>query len=126
MQEQHGRTCRVVGQRTSFALWLSGPTCESNTQISVAAPTQKRVPSLASCTNFMTERHKRLTVEISNLLNKYSAENGSDTPDFILAEYLMGCLAAYDKAVQTREKWYGRIAVPVDVPPGAPSDVIPK
>lgn len=45
---------------------------------------------------------------IETAINKVSAENGSDTPDFILAEYLVGCLAAYDKAVTAREKWYGR------------------
>jgi hypothetical protein len=27
--------------------------------------------------------------ELSAALNRYSAENGSDTPDFILAEYLL-------------------------------------
>jgi hypothetical protein len=45
---------------------------------------------------------------IESAINRVSAENGSDTPDFILAEYLCGCLAAYDKAVNAREKWYGR------------------
>jgi hypothetical protein len=37
-----------------------------------------------------------------------SAENGSNTPDFILAQYLTSCLAAFDEAVNAREKWYGR------------------
>ena len=45
---------------------------------------------------------------IESAINRVSAENGSDTPDFILVEYLVGCLAAYDKAVTSREKWYGR------------------
>lgn len=35
-------------------------------------------------------------------------ENGSDTPDFILAEYLKHCLIAFNLMVQAREKWYGR------------------
>ena len=42
------------------------------------------------------------------LLNKYSKENDSNTPDFILAEYLMLCLEAYNKTLQVRESWYGR------------------
>lgn len=46
--------------------------------------------------------------EIACVLNLFSAENGSDTPDFLLAEYLLDCLAAYDKAVKARDKWYGR------------------
>lgn len=45
---------------------------------------------------------------IRRVLNCHSAENASDTPDFILAEYLIGCLNAYDQAVRSREKWYGR------------------
>ena len=51
-----------------------------------------------------------LRKEIETAINRNSAENGSDTPDFILAEYLTDCLAAYDKAVSTREAWYGRRA----------------
>ena len=42
------------------------------------------------------------------LINIYSKENGSDTPDFILAEYLDGCLRVYNHAVTNREFWYGR------------------
>lgn len=46
--------------------------------------------------------------KLSGLLNSVSAENGSDTPDFILAEYLTNCLKSFDLAVKRREYWYGR------------------
>ena len=46
--------------------------------------------------------------DIEKLINQYSMENNSDTPDFILAEYLADCLETFDKAMQRREKWYGR------------------
>jgi hypothetical protein len=46
--------------------------------------------------------------DITSLINRYSMENGSDTPDFLLAEYLTACLAVFDKAVTARERWYGR------------------
>ncbi len=46
--------------------------------------------------------------ELEHLINRHSKENGSDTPDFMLAEYLTDCLIAFDKAVTAREKWYGR------------------
>jgi hypothetical protein len=49
-----------------------------------------------------------LRKEIESAINRCSAENGSDTPDWILADYLIGCLSAYDVAVTAREKWYGR------------------
>jgi hypothetical protein len=47
-------------------------------------------------------------VELQKLINRESRENGSDTPDFILAEYLARCLDAFDHAVQYRERHYGR------------------
>ena len=47
-------------------------------------------------------------LELGILINKHSIENGSDTPDFLLAEYLTDCLNAFDKTMQKREKWYGR------------------
>lgn len=44
--------------------------------------------------------------EIRSVLNRYSAENGSNTPDFILAQYLMGCLRIFNATIQKRTKWY--------------------
>jgi len=46
--------------------------------------------------------------EIRWAINRHSAEKGSNTPDFILAEYLTDCLVAFDKAVTQRASWYGR------------------
>jgi hypothetical protein len=51
---------------------------------------------------------KELEQELSATLNRYSAENKSDTPDFLLARYLITCLAAYNACVNDREVWYGR------------------
>lgn len=50
--------------------------------------------------------------ELTHLLNSYSKENGSNTPDFILAEYLNGCLNIFDSAIEARAKWYGHMDVP--------------
>lgn len=55
----------------------------------------------------------QLRTDIEQAINRHSAENGSDTPDFILAEYLTDCLAAFDKATRARETWYGRKPKPV-------------
>lgn len=49
-----------------------------------------------------------LREDIEHAINCNSAENGSNTPDYILAEFLTDCLAAYDKALVERERWYGR------------------
>lgn len=48
--------------------------------------------------------------ELTALLNRYSMENASDTPDFILAEYLAGCLTNWNAYTSKREAWYGRTA----------------
>ena len=46
--------------------------------------------------------------DLRHLINKHSAENDSNTPDNILAEYLNACLRAFSIAIQQRERWYGR------------------
>lgn len=46
--------------------------------------------------------------KLRDLVNHHSRENGSDTPDFILAQYLQSCLDSFDAAVSRREEWYGR------------------
>ncbi len=50
--------------------------------------------------------------ELAAVLNRYSQENASNTPDFILAQYLLNALVAWNVAVQQRETWYGRDARP--------------
>ena len=49
-----------------------------------------------------------LSNEIRAAINRCSRENVSNTPDFILAEYLMACLVAFESASIRREDWYGR------------------
>lgn len=46
--------------------------------------------------------------ELTSLINRYSKENGSDTPDFILADYLEVCLENFNRTIRSRETWYGR------------------
>lgn len=53
-----------------------------------------------------TVDYSDLRNDLENILNVNSSENGSDTPDFILAEYLVGCLEIFDKTVSKRTKWY--------------------
>lgn len=51
--------------------------------------------------------HEAFRKELQELLNRHSMENGCDTPDFLLADYLIGCLAAFNSAVNQRATWYG-------------------
>lgn len=48
------------------------------------------------------------TSQLRALINAHSLENASETPDFILAQYLTGCLRTWDQATQRRETWYYR------------------
>ncbi len=45
--------------------------------------------------------------EIRVVLNRYSAEAPSGTPDYILANYLIDCLKAFNEAVSLRAVWRG-------------------
>lgn len=48
-----------------------------------------------------------LAEEIRRALNIHCAENASNTPDFILASYLISCLQAFNDAAISRDAWYG-------------------
>ncbi len=48
-----------------------------------------------------------LEKELEGLINSESRENDSNTPDFILAEYMMKCLDAFELASNRREVWFG-------------------
>ena len=50
--------------------------------------------------------HGDFRKELASLINKFSKENYSDTPDFILAQYLDACLIAFSDAVMRRTEWY--------------------
>ena len=45
--------------------------------------------------------------ELEQLINRHSRENRSNTPDFLLAEFITNCLIAYENATMQRDRWYG-------------------
>lgn len=47
-----------------------------------------------------------LEKKLKTLINKESREDDSNTPDFILAEFMMNCLDAFEIASNRREVWY--------------------
>ena len=55
-----------------------------------------------------TENEKSFTEQLRSLINCNSVENASNTPDFILAQFMNECLWAGEKLVREREKWYGK------------------
>jgi hypothetical protein len=48
-----------------------------------------------------------LEVDLTLLLNRFSQENKSGTPDYILAWYLLACLEVWNTAVVMRGEWRG-------------------
>jgi hypothetical protein len=46
--------------------------------------------------------------DLTQLLNKHNMESGSDTPDFVLADYLCDCLMILGFAIGRRDKWYSK------------------
>jgi hypothetical protein len=49
-----------------------------------------------------------LSKELEEVINRHSRENISNTPDFILAEFMKRCLEAGEYLIERREQWYGR------------------
>jgi hypothetical protein len=65
--------------------------------------------------------------ELEKLINKYSIENGSDTPDFLLTKYLMGCLHNYNSVVNAREDWsQEKCKEKLASTPATPTEAYPK
>lgn len=50
--------------------------------------------------------NKGLAKEIRDVINKHSRENKSNTPDFILANFMIKCLEAGEKLIGDRDEWY--------------------
>lgn len=53
-------------------------------------------------------KNEAFEADLSAIINRHSMENGSNTPDFILAKYLRYCLEAFNDTSLAREGWYGR------------------
>ncbi len=49
---------------------------------------------------------KTFRKDLAALINRYNMEDASDTPDWILANFLRGCLTAFDTATNNRTGWY--------------------
>jgi len=54
------------------------------------------------------EKGNRMSLEsdLRTLLNVYSRENESDTPDYILSMFMVKCLNALEKATTDRDAWW--------------------
>ena len=54
------------------------------------------------------DQREALLVEFRSTLNRHSVERcAGDTPDFVLAEYLVCCLEAWNAGLEARRAFYG-------------------
>jgi len=52
---------------------------------------------------------KQFQNELTKLINRHSLENESNTPDYILSDYLVRCLKNFNEASVHRVDWHGSI-----------------
>lgn len=73
-------------------------------------------PLLKAIVQYRESRSLAFEKALENLINEYSKEDESNTPDFLLAQYIMGCLGAYNRAVKARDIWYdGKVKEPAQL-----------
>lgn len=53
------------------------------------------------------KKENEFVIELCNLINRYSVENISNTPDWVLADYLNNCLKVFNVATRNRDNFYG-------------------
>lgn len=53
-----------------------------------------------------------LSRKITKVINECSVEKESNTPDFVLAKYLLLCLQAFEEGVEERDDWHGNASKP--------------
>lgn len=56
--------------------------------------------------------------ELEGLINKYSSQSESDSPDFMLAEYLINCLNNFNPVTRKKGRWNANVGYKSDVMKG--------
>lgn len=57
-------------------------------------------------TQYLSITNSDFKKDLTSLLNTYCKENESNSPDFILAEYLLSCLNAFNIASNKKDEWH--------------------
>jgi ribosomal protein L37AE/L43A len=82
--------------------WICGPCAQE-----LAESEQAEMPDMTAVLRRTPGTTEHLSAEIAAVLNRANAENGSNTPDFILSDFLLAVLFAWNEASTRREVWYG-------------------
>ena len=70
-------------------------------------PLDQQVSREVACT-VQDPIFEKLEKEFAEVINRNSIENWNNTPDFILAKYLIDCLKVFSDINRNREQWYGK------------------
>lgn len=52
------------------------------------------------------QKRNEILADLESVINRHSLENGSGTPDYVLASYLYACLQAWNEGVNARDQWW--------------------
>ncbi len=85
------------------------PDCEDPAKLAWQAEIRARLDKLEFQQAEKPAQASGLRQAIERAINSHNAEKGSDTPDFVLSEFLIGSLAAFDQAMSRRNGWYGKV-----------------
>lgn len=99
VENEVGSSVSIVGLDDNGVSWKDHPHSKGFTRLGPFVPAseiQRFQDEIERLTGRNLEHALRLAI------NRFSAENGSDTADVVLAEYLMACLKAFDAGVRRR------------------------
>lgn len=70
----------------------------------------EKLPTFTELTKIMNKplpwEPSQFKKDLTSLINRYSREHKSNTPDFILAEYMNGCLETFERIIARRDEWH--------------------
>jgi hypothetical protein len=77
---------------------VDGPSRYEVSEIPAKKPSEMTAQEISAYVADRRERFARFRGKLTHLLNEMGMEQDSDTPDFLISEYLIRCLKAYNFA----------------------------
>jgi hypothetical protein len=71
-------------------------------------PGEKLLAADQPATQSLSKSRPTFRESLTQLINQYSKENSNNTPDYLLANFLIGCMDTFDLTVRRRDEWFGR------------------
>lgn len=100
IEEQNEEPCEEIDEDSYYGI------VDNNGMM--AADYKQDIETEEDLNSLRYNKDQNLGADIAEVINKHSRENESNTPDFILGEYLLDCLKAFEKCSNSREAWYGK------------------